>query len=150
MIEPSFRWARIDELSATEFHRIIALREAVFVVEQNCVFQDADPYDLQCWHLMCLVGDDLAAYLRLVDPGQEYAEPSIGRVVSSAQYRGLNLGKKLMQEAMRGTDQFFPKRGNRISAQAYWQTFYESFGFVIVGEPYLEDDIPHVEMLRAG
>jgi ElaA protein len=148
MTEPTFKWARISELSAIEFHRIIALREAVFIVEQKCVYQDVDQRDLHCWHLMCSIGNDLAAYLRVSDPGQNYTEPSIGRVVSSSKFRGLGLGRKLIQEGLNGSEKFFPNLGNRISAQAYLISFYASFGFEIVGDEYLEDGIAHVEMLR--
>jgi ElaA protein len=148
MTEPTLKWARISELTAIEFHRIIALRESVFVVEQKCVYQDADERDLHCWHLMCSVGNDLAAYLRVADPGQNYAEPSIGRVVSSHKFRGLGLGRKLIQAGIDGSEKFFPNLGNRISAQAYLREFYARFGFVALGEQYLDDDIPHIEMLR--
>jgi ElaA protein len=148
MTEPTFKWARISELTAIEFHRIIALRDSVFVVEQNCVYQDADQRDLHCWHLMCSVDNDLAAYLRISDPGQNYAEPSIGRVASSNKFRGMGLGRKLVQEAVDNSEKFFPNYGNRISAQAYLIAFYKSFGFEIIGDEYLEDGIVHVEMFR--
>jgi ElaA protein len=145
-----FQWARIDGLSARAFHAAIALREAVFVVEQQCVFQDADAYDLQCWHLLAWSGDDLAAYLRVVDPGGKFAEPSVGRVVNAAAFRGQGVGRALMAEAVARCQATWPGEANRIGAQQYLLDFYASFGFVPVGDAYLEDGIPHVEMLRPG
>jgi len=143
-----FEWARIDDLSARAFHAAIALRESVFVVEQNCVYQDADVYDLQCWHLLAWSGPDLAACLRVTDPGTKYAEPSLGRVVSSPAFRGQGLGQQLLVEALQRCDSVWPGHANRISAQHYLLKFYQGFGFVPVSEVYLEDGIDHVEMLR--
>ena len=144
-----FEWARIDDLSARTFHAAIALRESVFVVEQNCVYQDADDYDLRCWHLLAWSGDALAAYMRVTDPGTKYPEPSLGRVVSSPAFRGQGLGQQLLTEALKRCDDVWPGRANRISAQHYLLKFYQGFGFVPVSGIYLEDGIDHIEMLRA-
>lgn len=145
-----YEWARIDGLSARAFHAAIALRESVFVVEQHCVFQDADEFDLRCWHLLAWSGDALAAYLRVVDPGGKYAEPSLGRVVNAAAFRGQGVGQALLTEALKRCEATWPGQANRIGAQQYLLKFYGGFGFVPVGEPYLEDGIVHVEMLRPG
>jgi ElaA protein len=157
MSQIHFRWARLQDLSSSELHAVLAAREAVFVVEQNCPYQDADALDNYSWHLIGTVDKALAAYLRVVDPGCKsvhpgafYAEPSIGRVLTAKDYRGLGLGMALMQEGIAGCVRLFPDQGIRISAQSYLLAFYQSFGFTAVGDEYLEDDIPHFEMLRSG
>ncbi len=144
-----FKLSRIDELSARELHAILAARERVFIVEQNCPYQDADDYDQVSWHLACYSDGQLAAYLRIVDAGHKYAEPSIGRVLTVKEYRGTGLGRQLMQEAISSFEAMYPYQDIRISAQSYLLDFYQSFGFKPVGGEYLEDDIPHIEMLRA-
>ena len=88
------------------------------------------------------------AYLRVVDPGCKFAEPSMGRVITAPEVRGTGLGRTLVAEGLARSDAAWPGRGHRISAQAHLQRFYGGFGFTTVGEPYAEDDIPHVEMLR--
>lgn len=148
MADIRFKCSRIDDLSAREMHTIIAHRERVFIIEQNCPYQDADDYDAVSWHLACYSDGELAAYLRIVDAGYKYAEPSIGRVLTAKPYRGLGLGKVLMSEAMSRFNTLYPKQNNRISAQAYLLDFYQGFGFEACSEEYLEDDIPHVEMLK--
>ncbi len=148
-LDVRFQCARISELSASDMHSILSARSEVFVVEQNCVYQDPDQYDRISWHLLAWVGDELGAYLRIVDPGCKYAEPSIGRVITRAALRGTGLGRTLMAEGLRQADRLFAGKGLRISAQEYLVRFYESFGFVPESEVYLEDDIPHVEMFRA-
>jgi ElaA protein len=149
MTELSFKIARLDELSGRELHAMLAQRERVFIVEQNCPYQDADEYDLVSWHLACHADGRIAAYLRIVDAGHKYTEASIGRVLSVKEYRGLGLGKQLMQEALKRFDVLYPDQGIRISAQSYLLEFYKDFGFKPVGGEYLEDGIPHTEMLRA-
>jgi len=147
--ELRIQWARLDGLGARDFHAAKLLRDAVFVVEQNCVYQDTDAFDLQCWHLLLWSGQDLAAYLRVTDPGSKYAEPSLGRVLTAPAYRGQGLGQVLLTEALRRCASSWPGQANRIGAQHYLLKFYQSFGFEPVSEIYLEDGIPHVEMLRA-
>lgn len=99
-----FEWARIDGLSARAFHAAIALRDAVFIVEQDCPYQDADRFDLECWHLLAWSGDALAGYLRMVDAGVKYAEPSLGRVVNASAFRGQGLGRALVVEGLQRCD----------------------------------------------
>lgn len=144
----SFQWARLEQLTGAQFHEIIAHRERVFVVEQNCPFLDADEYDAHAWHVIGHVGGQLAVYLRIVDAGHKYAEASIGRVLTAQAFRGRALGKALMHEALTGLAGQFSQQAIRISAQAYLLAFYQSFGFTVIGEEYLEDDIAHYEMLR--
>jgi ElaA protein len=148
--ELRFQWARLADLSAVDFHAAMVQRVAVFVVEQNCVYPDADGYDLQCWHLLVWSGDQLAAYLRVTDPGSKYPEPSLGRVLTAPAFRGQGLGQLLLAEALARCAATWPGQPNRISAQQYLLRFYQGFGFVPVSEVYLEDNIPHVEMLRAA
>jgi ElaA protein len=153
------------ELTPHELYAILRLRNAVFVVEQNCVFQDADDKDQASWHLMGWLSDKpqagtdelnaehgplLAAYTRLVPPGVAYAEPSIGRVVSDPAARGKGIGRLLMEESIRQCNRLFGEGPIRIGAQRYLEAFYTSLGFQTVGEPYLEDGIPHIYMLRQG
>jgi ElaA protein len=141
-------WLRWDDLRLDDLYDALALRCRVFILEQG-PFQDPDGVDRHCWHL--LGRDDagvLQAYLRVVDPGLQYEEPSIGRVISSPERRGSGLGRLLVGEGVARCETAWPGRGIRISAQARLQRFYADFGFEAVGEPYLEDGIPHLEMLR--
>lgn len=136
-----------SELSVYELYEILRLRNEVFVVEQNCVFQDADNKDQHCYHLCGWNDDQLIAYVRLVPPGISYEEPSIGRVVTSPAARRTGAGRVLMQNAIKECFKIFGKQNIRISAQLYLKKFYESLSFMPVSEVYLEDNIPHVEML---
>ncbi len=136
-----------SELSKDELYEILALRIEVFVIEQNCPYQDVDGKDKKSRHLFAM--DETGkciTFLRLVKPGVSYKEWSIGRVVTSSSMRRTGLGKELMKKAML----FFAELENpsvRISAQSHLQKFYEDFGFKKVSEEYMEDDIPHIEML---
>ena len=144
-----WQWLRFGQLGVDDLYDALALRERVFVVEQRCAYQDADGLDRHAAHLL---GRDeagtLQAVLRVVDPGRKYAEPSIGRVVTANEVRGLGLGRVLMAEGVQRCTAAWPGQGIRISAQAHLQGFYGSLGFHATGATYLEDDIPHVEMLR--
>lgn len=144
-----FHWSRLDQLSGAQFHQIIAAREAVFIVEQDCPYQDADDLDQHSWHLRVLSAGELAGYLRIVDPGYKYAEASIGRVLTTAPFRGTGVGQAMMDEALAYTAQHYANPAVRLSGQSYLLRFYRSFGFETVGEEYLEDGIPHFEMLRS-
>jgi ElaA protein len=143
-----------DELSTKVLYAILRARQVVFVVEQNCPFLDADDVDQHCLHLLGWqvqgFNNALAAYARLVPPGGKYREPSIGRVITSPEFRGQGLGKELMQRAVQAMDQLYPGLAIRIGAQQYLEMFYSGFGFVTVSPPYIEDGIPHVEMVRQG
>ena len=135
------------ELSTEELYTILQLRNEVFVVEQNCVYQDADSKDSISFHLSGWDGVNLVAYCRILPPGVSYTEASIGRVVSSPQYRNKGYGKELMNEAIIHTLAQFECNTIKISAQLYLQKFYEQLGFVKLSDSYLEDNIPHIEML---
>ncbi|ART51673.1 GNAT family N-acetyltransferase [Acidovorax carolinensis] len=146
---PALRWtwARFDDLGVHALHDTLALRCKVFILEQG-PYQDPDGADKQSWHLL---GYDeagaLQASLRVVDPGVNYPEPSIGRVVTASESRGGGVGRALMEQGLARCHQVWPGRAVRISAQAHLQRFYGSLGFVAVSAVYLEDDIPHIEML---
>ncbi|RYF25333.1 MAG: GNAT family N-acetyltransferase [Comamonadaceae bacterium] len=141
-------WARFDDLGVHALHDALALRCRVFILEQG-PYQDPDDADKQAWHLLgrAQPGGPLLAVLRVVDPGVKYAEPSMGRVVTAPEARGTGAGRALIREGMVRCGQAWPGRAVRISAQAHLQRFYGELGFVTVSDPYLEDDIPHVEML---
>lgn len=143
----TLRWRHFEVFSVSEWHRLLALRTAVFVVEQQCAYQEVDEKDPRCWHLELLCDGQLIGTLRVVPPGVTYAECAIGRVAIDPTYRGLGLGRDLMNSALRFCEARWP-RGVRLSAQAYLQGFYESLGFQATRAPYLEDDIPHIEMLK--
>lgn len=142
-------WSRFDDLGVQWLYDALQLRGRVFVVEQQAIYLDADGADPACWHLLGRDGAGvLQAYLRLVDPGVKYAEPSIGRVITAPEVRRSGLGRALMAEGLAGAARWWPGQGIRISAQSRLRRFYTDFGFVAVGDDYLEDGIPHVEMLR--
>lgn len=145
----TWRVARLEELSPLELARLYRARQTVFAIEQNSLYLDADAADERSFHIAAWApGHELPlACARLVDPGVKYAEPSMGRVVTTAAGRGTGLGRELVARVLQVSAQQFPGQGNRISAQSYLRRFYGSFGFEAVGEDYLEDGIPHIEML---
>ena len=145
----SWSWGRFADLSVDGLYDLLALRAAIFVVEQACAYLDPDGIDRHSWHLL---GRDsagaLRAGLRMVDAGIKYAEPSMGRVVLDQALRGSGLADQLVAEGLRRAAVAWPGQGNRISAQAHLQRFYGRHGYQPVGATYLEDDIPHIEMWR--
>ena len=143
-----WRFAPFAELTPREVHDLFQARAAAFVVEQNCVFQDMDGVDPECWHLIGNRSGILVAYCRLVPAGAKYAEPSIGRVVTTSAVRGTGCGKELMREALARAQGLWPGRAIRIGAQRHLERFYVDFGFVTASEPYDEDGILHIEMVR--
>jgi len=149
-MKENIRWIEkaFSELTVEELYALLRLRTEVFVVEQNCVFQDMDNKDQQSRHLMGWVGNDLVAYVRILPAGLSYDEPSIGRVVSDPRYRGLGAGRLLMEEAIRRTLALHGALPIRIGAQLYLKKFYGSLGFEAQGDIYLEDGIEHIEMVR--
>lgn len=138
---------KFDELAPHELYAILQLRNEVFVVEQNCVFQDADNKDQYCYHLMGWLQDDLVAYSRIVPPEISYSESSIGRIVTSPKARRTGAGKELLEQSINQLHKLFGNVSVKIGAQIYLKKFYESFGFVQTSDIYFEDDIPHIEML---
>jgi ElaA protein len=147
----TWHWSRFEGLSPDDVYDMLALRARVFVVEQDCAYLDADGLDRDAWHLLGRGAQGLLrAYLRAVDPGRKYDVPSIGRVVTDPALRGTGLGHALVAEGLRRCAQVWPGAANRIGAQAHLQAFYGGHGYVAVGEIYIEDDIPHIEMERPG
>lgn len=145
------RWKvkTFDELDTDQLYRILRLRAEVFIVEQKCYYQDLDDKDRNAWHLMAWDGTELVAYARLLPKGVSYDEAaSIGRVVTHIGYRGIALGRELMNRAIDLCGEYWPGEDIKISAQSYLEKFYSELGFVQCGEGYLEDDIPHIPMLR--
>ena len=139
-----FNSLRLDELYA-----ILALRQEIFVVEQNCPYQDADNKDQHSFHVMVHKDSTLIAYARLVPIGLSYKNYcSIGRVVTAKNQRGKGIGKLLMSYALKQCNKLFPNIPIKISAQVYILNFYSDLGFSVVGEEYLEDDIPHRAMVH--
>ncbi len=138
---------KFEELSASELYKIMQLRNDVFVVEQNCVYQDADDKDQLSLHFCGWDGEKLVAYTRIIPQGISYTEASIGRVVTSPAYRNTGAGRQLMQESIDRTFNQFSCTAIKIGAQVYLTKFYQSLGFVQSGAEYLEDGIPHIEMI---
>lgn len=148
--ENGVRWhrRRFDDLMARDLYDAMNLRQRVFTIEQNCVYLDADYLDIHADHLLGKNGaEEIIAYLRIVHPGKKYNEPSIGRVITAPEARGIGLGKELMKQGMAWATEKYPNQGVRISAQYHLEKFYMGFGFITIGEPYDEDGIPHVEMV---
>lgn len=139
---------KFEELTPHELYAILQLRIEVFVVEQNCVFQDADGKDECAFHLMGWEGKNLFAYTRLVPPGEIYEEPSIGRVVTAPAARKSGTGKELMKRSIAAVYELFGHLPIRIGAQLYLRRFYESFGFEQVSNVYPEDGIEHIYMIK--
>jgi len=139
---------KFEDLTPHQLYAALQLRNEVFVVEQNCVFQDADDKDQASHHLLGYINDKLVAYTRLVPPGVIYDEPSIGRVVTLPSVRGSGAGKMLMQESIDKVYDLFGGEPIKIGAQLYLKKFYEGFGFLQISEAYLEDGIPHIYMRR--
>ena len=146
------RWSagRFEELSRAELQHVFAARQQVFGIEQQCVYLDIDGHDEAAWHIAAWSPDHRLplAYARLLDPGEKYAEPSMGRVLTTEPARGRGLGRELVRRVLAEADAAWPGRGVRISAQSRLEAFYAGFGFSIVGERYIEDGIPHTEMFR--
>jgi ElaA protein len=143
-------WTRFEDLGVHGLYDILALRCRVFVLEQGA-YLDPDGGDLHSWHLQGRDGSGvLQAYLRAVDPGIKYAEPSIGRVLTAPELRGSGLGRTLMQEGLARCAAQWPGQGIRISAQARLREFYAGLGFEAVSDTYIEDQIPHMQMLRSA
>lgn len=151
-IEISWQWSRFGDLSVHDLYAVVRLREAVFVVEQNCPYPDADGRDPDAWHLLgwhtAPVGRALVAYARIFEPGVRYAEGSIGRVVTAPDVRRTGVGRKVVAEALRRLEGLAPRERIKVAAQQRLEEFYAGFGFTTVSAPYEEDGIMHVDMIR--
>ena len=135
------------ELSTSELYEILALRIAVFVVEQNCPYHETDFKDQAAYHLMIHDNDILVGVSRILPPGLVYNEAAIGRVASLKKMRGKGIGHEIMKASIKFINEKWIQSNIRISAQTYLVKFYEDHGFNLTGKSYLEDDIPHEEML---
>lgn len=143
-----FEIKRFKELSTQDLYEVMFLRSEVFIVEQNCVYQDIDRKDQKAIHVLGYYNNELAAYCRLFDAGDYFDQSSIGRVVVSPKYRDKKLGHELIRKAINIIEEELLQTKITISAQQYLQKFYETHGFEQTSEMYLEDDIPHIEMKR--
>ncbi len=138
---------RFDELTTRELYQILRLRNKVFVVEQNCVYLDADDKDDKAFHLFLEKDGQIIAYARIFKAGDYFKHASIGRVVVNPDFRRLKLGKTLMQKAINFTTGTLQEKNIEISAQTYLLKFYNALGFKATGEEYLEDGLPHFRMI---
>ncbi len=140
--------AEFNLLTATKIYEILKARSEVFVVEQKCAYLDVDGLDQKSFHIIGWAKPNtVAAYLRLIPPGDVYAEPAFGRILTTAPYRGKGLGKKLLEVGIKYAYQKYPNCSIKMSAQLYLEKFYQNYGFVKTSEPYDEDGIPHIDML---
>ncbi|WP_276875172.1 GNAT family N-acetyltransferase [Chryseobacterium joostei] len=137
-----------DEFTVPELYSILKARIDVFVIEQNCPYPDLDNYDQKAVHIWAEENGEVLAYCRIFNKGIKYDETSIGRVLTTEKARGKSLGKQLIQYAVETIENRFRTSEIRISAQDYLLRFYTGFGFEDTGNKYLEDDIPHTEMIR--
>jgi ElaA protein len=146
----SWRALPFDALTGRELYSVLVARSEVFVVEQNCVYLDPDGHDESSVHLLGEENGELAAYLRILPPGEKYSEASLGRVLTREKWRGTGLGRVLVAEGVRQCELLFSGAPIRIGAQAHLSGFYGEFGFEAISDPYDEDGIPHIDMLRPG
>ncbi len=137
-----------DELTKDELYRVLQLRAAIFVVEQNCPYLDVDGLDQKAYHALGREDGRICAYTRIFKKGDYFEDPSIGRVLVSEEARGRDYGKEIMLASLRFIEDHWKDKNTIISAQLYLVKFYEDLGFRSVGEEYLEDDIPHIKMIR--
>lgn len=139
---------KFDDLNVHELYAILQLRAKVFVVEQNCPYQDLDDTDKKSWHLYGEKNGKIVAYARLIPQNINYPEASIGRVVVDPSVRGKNVGRELMTNGITKCEELFKSNKITISAQSYLKKFYNELGFKETGEEYLEDNIPHMKMKK--
>jgi ElaA protein len=143
---------RFDQLSNAQLYAVLAARQQVFVLEQQCLYEDMDGLDTSAHHLLGwsdgAEAPQLCAYLRILAPGVKFGEASLGRVLTTAAGRGTGAGRALLARGIAEAEVRYPGQGLRIGAQLYLEKFYASFGFVTVSVPYDEDGIAHIDMLR--
>lgn len=144
-----FKVKSYQELAIDELYELLRLRTAVFVVEQNCAYQDIDGSDNKAHHILGYKGGTLVAYARIFSPGVYFYQASIGRVVVRESQRAHNYGYELMNRSIQAVEELYNTRTIKLSAQSYLKSFYNTLGFKEVGEVYLEDDIPHIKMIKA-
>jgi ElaA protein len=148
-----WRWKAFDDLTNHELYDMLAARSAVFVIEQNCLYTDIDGLDPGAWHLLAYgsgaQGAQLAGYLRVLLPDEQEPDIRIGRVLTTADFRGAGLGKAMLERTLGHIYAQWPGTPIRLHAQAHLQAFYGAFGFEPVSEIHEEDGIPHVWMRSA-
>ena len=137
-----------NELTTQELYDLLQLRSEVFVVEQDCVYQDVDGKDQKALHVLGYKEEKLVAYTRVFKPGLYFKEASIGRVVVKEKERQFKYGYKIMEASIKAIQNYYNETIIKISAQTYLKKFYTNLGFKTIGEEYLEDDIPHVAMIK--
>ena len=138
---------KFNELNIEEIYKILALRNEIFIVEQECPYLDCDDKDLNSYHLFLRENGEIVSYLRILEKGVSYDEISIGRVAVKKSYRGKGISRKMMQKAIEFIENNLSENTIKIQAQAYLLNFYSSLGFKAVSEEYLEDNIPHIDMI---
>jgi ElaA protein len=144
-----WQWSAFADLSALDLYQVLQKRQDVFILEQTCLYPDMDGLDQGAHHLLgWSPGRELAAYLRVLAPGAKYAEMSLGRVLTASAARGSGVGRELLAQGIAHAERLHPGHRIRIGAQRHLEKFYGSFGFVTCSEPYDEDGIIHVDMLR--
>jgi len=137
-----------NELNTTELYNLLQLRSEVFVVEQDCVYQDIDYKDQNALHVLGYIDDKLVAYTRVFGPNDYFKLSSIGRVIVRKEYRNSNYGKDIMKASINMIERKFEEKSIKISAQVYLKKFYNNLGFIEIGNTYLEDGIPHTAMIK--
>lgn len=138
---------RFNELTVEELYKILQLRSEIFVVEQNCPYQDVDNKDERSYHLFCKEEEKIISYLRVLEKDLSFDEIAIGRVCVSKDFRGKGIAREIMKKAIRFIEEELHGNTIKIQAQAYLIDFYSSLGFKSISEEYLEDDIPHIDMM---
>ena len=142
-----FKLMTFEELTSIELYKILQARTDIFVVEQNCAYPEVDGKDLLSYHLFKEINGEIVAYLRILPPGVSYEQASIGRVIVKKEYRGQKLAQQMLGKAIEFIIEEMKETKIKIQAQEYLLAFYSSFGFQPISESYLEDGIPHVDML---
>lgn len=142
----NFKIKKFGELTPDELYEILRIRNEVFVIEQTCIFQDCDQKDQKSYHLFSIDNGKIIAYLRILEKGVSYSEISIGRVLVDKKYRGKGLARDILLKSLDFIENDLNEKEIRISAQKYLVDFYESLGFSIASDVYLEDGIPHIDM----
>lgn len=143
----NWKLKKFNELTVEEMYKILALRNEIFIVEQECPYLDCDNKDLKSYHLFAEENGEIVSYLRVLEKGVSYDEISIGRVAVKKNYRGNGISREMMLKAIEFIENELFETTIKIQAQAYLINFYSSLGFKAVSEEYLEDDIPHIDML---
>ena len=149
----TWKWCSFNELSKAELYAVLKLRQEIFVVEQECVYLDCDGLDKKAWHLMGVHSNtthfELVAYLRIIFPEEKTGITAIGRLLTHKKVRQKGAGRELLKQGIIHTEKAYPGSPIQVSAQLYLEQFYNSFGFVTVSEPYDEDGIAHIDMIKS-